>query len=370
MDLAVDSYANVNTLSDGEGFLNLAWTLDERRFLSTDLCSVISHELEDEVRSGLEYVNRYFVKDPYGEDAMGPGIAAFFSKAGWSAGVTCGAGVMSVLHSLARLTEGKPAYIIGNSCPDFPFWVAQSGKASVSNANPSFEECISDLEIGPASVIFLERPSLVGDRFTDLSEVKILCEQAEQRGAVVVIDEANANYYPPAFSAVNMIPEVANLIVIRGFSKAYQLGGLRLSYCVASKILTERVRSVMPPLLASSLSLRIGRRVLELGDMVLTLRRRIVENKEEMKRSFEVAWPGEVVASSKYLPYIFLKNKAEDIRTCLENHGLRGKFHPLWSGSSGDFCDAYRLSTPLTTERMHLLRQKLSAIRQHRLVES
>jgi histidinol-phosphate/aromatic aminotransferase/cobyric acid decarboxylase-like protein len=362
MDLAIDSYANVNTLSDDEGVLNLAWTLDERHFLSADVCSVISHELEDEVRSGLEYVNRYFVKDPYGEKALGPAVAKFFSKAEWSCGVTCGAGVMSLLHSLARLTDGKPTYIIGNTCPDFPFWAAPSRKTGFSNANPSVEERISD--IGAASVFFLERPSFLGDRFTDLSEVKVLCEQAEQRGAVVIIDEANANYYPPAFSAVNMVSEVENLIVLRGFSKAYQLGGLRLSYCVASKILMERVRLVTPPLLASSLSLRIGRRVLELGDIAAGLRRRITENKEEMKRSLEAAWPGEVLASSQYLPYIFLKDKAENLRTCLENHGLRGKFHPFWSGSSRDVYYLYRLSAPLTAERMHLLRQKLRAIRE------
>ncbi|MCP3102424.1 aminotransferase class I/II-fold pyridoxal phosphate-dependent enzyme [Myxococcus sp. K15C18031901] len=356
MPLAVSLYGAVPSLEDGPGLLNLAWTLDERRWLSTDLDALVTRELEAEAREGLSYVNRYFVKDPYGDAVLGPAVAAYFGREGWSAQVTCGAGVVSLLHALALLTEARPVLIAGDCYPDLPFWLSQ-------RTAPRAAADEGAIDPTGASLVFLERPSLLGDRFADLGAISTLCAHAARHGAVVAIDESNANYYPPGFSAANLLPDVDNLVVIRGFSKAYQLGGLRLAYCLAAPELTARLRTVVPPLLASSLSLRVGREVLRSGDVATSLRGRIVEHKAETRRLLEAAGIADVRPASQYLPYLFLRHDATDSQGFLERQRIRGKLHPYWAVATRDVAHAYRLSAPLSAERMDLLRERLEEAR-------
>jgi histidinol-phosphate/aromatic aminotransferase/cobyric acid decarboxylase-like protein len=360
MPLAINSYKNLNTLTDGQQLLNLAWTLDEREYLSVDLESIISFELEEEIHTNLPYINSYFVKDPYGEDILESVVADFFSVTRGSYCVTCGAGVISLLHALAKLTASKITYMIGDTYPDFPFWVEQSkGKCIFwNNSNLSIEDNLKHLNVLGTSIFFLERPSLIGNKFSDLSELAELCEGASRDGTLVIVDESNANYYPPSFSAINLIHKVNNLIVVRGFSKAYGLGSLRLAYCVTSNRQKDKIRSVVPPLLVSSLSLRIGKKILGLGDITMGLRQRITETKVEMEKIFRAAQLREIVITSEYMPYLLLNNSSEYIQAHIERNGILGKSHPLCSKDTPNVSYIYRLSTPLNANRMELLRQK------------
>lgn len=357
--LAVSSYGELGSLADGEGRLNLAWTLDERDYLAADLQSVIALELEDEVRERLAYVNSYFVQDPYGEHVLGPAIRSFFSIDDRPCSVTCGAGVIALLHSLARLTQRRVAHVVGDTYPDFPFWVERAeGECVAGSAAAAVEEHVEAARRLDAVVVFLERPSLLGDRLADLSEVRALCEGVAAFGALVVVDESNGNYYPPDFSAVTAVHELENLVVVRGLSKAYSLGGLRLGYCVASDVLQPTIRAAVPPLLASSLSIRIGKKVLELGDVAEPLRARIGTCKQEAAELFEAAGLGEIVLSSQHLPYVLLAGTPEAARERVEARGVLGKLHPLWPERTPGRA-LYRLSAPLRDDRMSLLRQKL-----------
>jgi histidinol-phosphate/aromatic aminotransferase/cobyric acid decarboxylase-like protein len=357
MPLAINSYKSVEALADGAGTLNLAWTHDERRLLSVDIDSIIARELEDESRHGLEYVNRYLVKDPYGEDALGSSVAGFFGRSHRQGTVTCGAGVASVLHALARLPDERAVCVIGDSYPDFPCWAERSGRRCLAlNPLADAEDHARSVSAADASLLVIERPGLISDRFADLSQLAFLCELAARSGAFVLLDESNANYRPPAYSAVNLVDAATNLVVVRGLSKAYGLGGLRLSYCVASGAATDRIRSLIPPLLSSSLSLRIGMKILQLGDIAAPLRERIGEAKRDMADLFRRGGLEGVVPSSEGLPYLFLERDREYIRTRLGEHGVVGKLHPLWPGRH-----IYRLSAPLEVARMDTLRQKLSA---------
>lgn len=346
LDLAVTSYETVDPTTEDRDVLNLAWTRDERECLSVDLASVVASELGAEIDNDLEYVHSYFVRDPYGEALLRPAVAAFFGPDAWQGAVTCGAGVVSLLHALARLTNGKVAHIIGDTYPDFPYWVEQSGGTCA--ARPS-----------GATVLFLERPGLMNDAFADLARVEALCREAAAHDALVIVDESNANYCPPELSAAALAGTLPNLIVARGFSKAYGLGGLRLAYCVSAPALSERVRSAVPPLLASSLSLRLGKRILELGDIAAPLRSRIRDHKREMTALLERANIEQLVPATEFLPYVFVQNSPDYLRTHLEDRGIVGKPQPMWSEHTGTIQHLYRLSVPLNATRMRRLKAAL-----------
>lgn len=336
---ALRTYRDFDPAAPEGDTLNLAWTRDERACLAVDLTAALAGELRDEIDREPHFLDRYLVRDPYGEATIGPAIAAAFALPAWQDRLTCGAGVVSLLHGLARLASSDAVRIVGDVYPDFPYWVAQNRGLS------------------GGAVWFLERPSLVGDAFADLAALGDLCDDAARGGAVVIVDESNANYYPPSWSAIGLALARDNLIVVRGFSKAYGLGGLRLGFCAASPALTERARGVIPPLLASSLSLRLGVRVLAAGDVAAPLRTRLRANKREMIQLLERAGVDALVRSSEHLPYVLSRGSREHLRAQLEARGVIGKYHPVWSAKSAAVDHIYRLSVPLSDARLARLRQ-------------
>lgn len=348
--LAIDSYGELEELEDKPSLLNLAWTLDERQCIAVDLDALVTAELETEGREGLPFVNRYFVDDPYGERLLAEPLATYFSKSGWSPCITSGAGVISLLQALAGLTRGARVHVLGNAYPDFPHWIHVTGG-------------IHTTQLDDAELIFLERPSLVEDRLSDLGRVRELCLSAMTNGASVLVDESNANYRPPDFSAVNLIPELDNLMVLRGLSKGYGMGGLRLGFCIASDALRKRIREVVPPLLASSLSLRVGARLLGMGDLAGPLRERIRKNKEEAGGLLAEAGFSPVVPASEGLPYVLLPGDSSRILPDLEHRGILGKSHTVWSSRDCSVRAICRVSVPLAEARLEILRESLSARR-------
>ncbi|MCK1819763.1 aminotransferase class I/II-fold pyridoxal phosphate-dependent enzyme [Streptomyces sp. XM83C] len=349
MSLAIGSYEKLRGLDDGADLLNLAWTQDEREHLSADVMAVVAEELAAELAEDLPYIGDYMVKDPYGEHLLGPAVAEYFGRPGWDASVTCGAGVGPLLHDLALLAGGTAVEVVTDVYPDFPHWAGRAGG-----------RCVPPGTAPDARLLLLERPALTDGRHTALDAVRELCDTARRRGAVVLVDESNANYLPPAYSAANLTPEVPNLIVVRGLSKAYGLGGVRLGYCVASPAQTAAVRGAVTPLGASSLSLRIARRILALGDITAGLRERIARNRPYVRGLLAGAGLPEPVEAADGLPYVLFPDRPRQAVERLAAHGVQAKAHPVWSSSGGGLTTVGRLSVPLRESRLTDLVQRLA----------
>jgi histidinol-phosphate/aromatic aminotransferase/cobyric acid decarboxylase-like protein len=369
--LAFESYERITDLHDGPAVLNLAWTSDERHILAVDLPAVVAGFLRAEVAGGLPAVQSYLVKDPYGEDVLGPAVTRFFSgdspaganRPGGEVRVTCAAGVTSLLHGLAQAPGGTVAGVVSGGYVDFPGWVRRRGgrvvplpaDLDVTAGPPAW---VDRLRAAGAGLVFCERPSLTGDRLDELAGLRALCDVLAP--IVVVVDESNANYHPPQFSAVTLAGDVDNLIVLRGLSKAYGLGGLRLGYAVASGPATDLLRRSLPPLLPSSLSLLLGREVLGLGDVTAPLRERIEDHRREMLRLVAGAGVTGIVPASRHLPYVLVDDPTAEVQQLLAARGIVGKQHPVW-WPDRPVAHLLRLSVPLLRPRMDRLRQLLQA---------
>jgi len=359
MVLAISSYEGLRGLTDRPDLLNLAWTIDERPYLAADLPEIIKRELAAEIREELPYLDNYSIQDGYGEQALNSPIAGFFSQDDWPCRVTCAAGVNSLLYALAHLSADGPAYVIGDVYPDFPHWVERFGGRCLSRFSPSMEaRHIDSIREADVAVVLLERPAVAGNQW-GLQELGEFCDALGD--TVVVVDESYANYYPPGFSAVTIAASVPNLVVLRGLSKAYWLGGLRFGYCIASAALTERLRAFLPPLLASSLSIRLAKAVLELGDIAQPLRTRIRSAKAEMVEILGAAVPDIQVNGD--LPYVL--SAGGETQHVLEQKGVIGKRQPFWTEACLSVTYKYRLSVPLDAERMRNLRRRLRGAARH-----
>jgi histidinol-phosphate/aromatic aminotransferase/cobyric acid decarboxylase-like protein len=211
-----------------------------------------------------------------------------------------------------------------------------------------------------ASVVFVERPSPFEDG-ASLEALRTLCEGVADVGALVLVDESYGNYLPPRLSAVHLALEVTNLVVLRGLSKAYSLGGLRLGYAVASHPAAARVRAAVPPLGVASLSLRIGRAVLARGDMAGRLRARVSTARAEAAALLDGSGMVELLPSCDALPLLLCRGDAADVQGRLAERGVISKRQPFWCSESGALRHVCRLSVPLEPERIAALRRLLRA---------
>jgi histidinol-phosphate aminotransferase len=87
-----------------------------------------------------------------------------------------------------------------------------------------------------------------GNQFRE-SDIKQLLEEFK---GVVVVDEAYVDF--ASSSVINWVKEYDNLAVLRSFSKAFGLAGLRLGYLVSSKHVVKYVQRVVGPFNVNSVT--------------------------------------------------------------------------------------------------------------------
>ncbi|MDE8755255.1 aminotransferase class I/II-fold pyridoxal phosphate-dependent enzyme [Pectobacterium polaris] len=341
---AIDSYSNIAKLEDTLDQLNLAWTQDERNFIDPPLTSLITECLTRELCS-LKDIYHYAVDDPWGENLLSPHIKRYFSLPDNNFSLSCGAGVTSLLASLANLREASSVAVYGDIYPDFIWWLTQA-KSNISwlPSGPLDEMCHA-ASCNNASIVFLERPALLAGQFDDLALLKKLCGLLEKRGIILLIDESNANYHAPGFSSTSLLNTFSNLIVLRGVSKAWGLGGIRVAFCLSSSALRERIRQVVPPLLNPPITLSLAAALLSKGDTTQLLRQQIILHKTKVINLLPI---NAVIHSNSALPYIFIN---EALKARCDIVGIRTKYHSCHQ-SLEEKKTLIRMSVPLKEERM------------------
>ncbi len=128
--------------------------------------------------------------------------------------------------------------------------------------NPDFsipvDRFIKEMKKQKPGIIFLANPNSPTATLFDKEGLRKIIDAAE---CLVVIDEA---YYP--FSGVTLmdwVKECDNLVILRTFSKAFALGGLRLGWMIAEPEVCRQVQKCLLPFCISRLSSLTAMGVLE-----------------------------------------------------------------------------------------------------------
>jgi len=228
---------------------------------------------------GYPTVGHYPVDDPYGGIRGAPVVAQHFDCPLAPDQVSFGAGITALLRDLSGLADAGPVVAPALVHPDLEVWAASRGAEIHLLDEPVTGAALCDAigALRPA-VVHLDRPSFTA-HVSGFDEVTAVARAAAEVGAVLVVDEAAAPYLRPAGSAVRLVGRLENLVVLRGFTKAYSMGGLRCGFAVASAGVAARVRELMVPMQVGELSLAGALRLLEAGDCFGALRARIREVK-------------------------------------------------------------------------------------------
>jgi histidinol-phosphate aminotransferase len=186
------------------------------------------------------------------------------------------------------LTIPKDWVVVGNGSDELIDRIArlflEKGDKAVSAAPtfPVFRQCIERQGAEYVAVPLLRDFGLdvkrLSDAFAPKARLLYLCSPnnptanqfkredittlIEEFPGMVVLDEAYAEYAD--YSMVPLVDKYENLIILRTFSKAFGLAGLRLGYAVANaalaKVLAEKTTMPFP---VSVFTLNMGRKLLE-----------------------------------------------------------------------------------------------------------
>lgn len=130
-------------------------------------------------------------------------------------------------------------------------------------------------------VLFLCSPNNPTANQFGIDEIKYLVESFP---GVVVVDEAYVEFAD--YSVVPLIKEYENLIVVRTFSKAFGLAGLRLGYCIADiEIIKALSESVSSPFSVNTVSLKVGAKILENRAIVEEAIRKVRAEREKLVKA-------------------------------------------------------------------------------------
>ncbi len=119
------------------------------------------------------------------------------------------------------------------------------------------ERFLSVLKKERPQLTFIPNPNAPTGNLFGAAELKRLVRAAS---GAIIIDEA---YYP--FSGETLVPLLKRnpqLMLLRTFSKAFSLGGVRVGYLLGSPKLVQEVRKVLPPFCLNALSAAVTETVL------------------------------------------------------------------------------------------------------------
>jgi histidinol-phosphate aminotransferase len=169
--------------------------------------------------------------------------------------VQVGAGSVSVLAQLisAAAAPGDEVLYSWRSFEAYPLLVATAGATAVEVPNTPGHR--HDLPAMAAAITQRTRLVIVCSPNNPTSTTVTHDEFIEFMAAVpasvlVVLDEAYIEFVtdPDAVRGASLINDYPNLVVLRTFSKAYGLAGLRVGYAVGAEYVMDAARAVAIPL--------------------------------------------------------------------------------------------------------------------------
>ena len=117
-------------------------------------------------------------------------------------------------------------------------------RASTDGPILDLDELHSTLESRAPRLVCVPNPASPTGTVLDLDDLASIAEAVNRHDGVLVVDEA---YYPfDPVTAVSLLADHPNIVVVRTFSKAWAMSGLRIGYCVAGPEMTRLLHKVRP----------------------------------------------------------------------------------------------------------------------------
>ncbi|MEM2447590.1 MAG: histidinol-phosphate transaminase [Candidatus Bathyarchaeia archaeon] len=215
-------------------------------------------EVLEAINNVLRFVNRY----PPEPKKLREAIA---ERNGLNSdNVVIGAGSDEIIDLIVKayVYEGAEVAVLHPTFPMYERFATIAGGSIVKiPLNPDFTfnlaTVIQTLSSRNIEVFFLPNPNNPTGLGPSVEQV----EEVLKVGVLTVVDEA---YYEfSAKTAVRLLKDYENLVILRTFSKACGLAGLRIGYCLAPRHVVENLLKVKPPYNISLIAQEAALKILE-----------------------------------------------------------------------------------------------------------
>ncbi len=171
------------------------------------------------------------------------------------------------------------------------------------------------------SLIFITTPNNPSGTSTPLADIRELADLAGQVGALLIVDEAYAEFSEEE-SAVSLIADFQHVVVVRTMSKAFAFAGTRLGYLVAHPAVVNAALIARLPYHLSSITQAAAEVALDYADLMQS---EIVTLVSERSRVFEaISSMGHKPAPSaaNFILFSGFKEDAGDVWQRLLDRGI------------------------------------------------
>lgn len=220
------------------------------------------------------------------------------------------------------------------------------------NFSYSADKIIKTYELERPKVIYICNPNNPTGNLMPQDEILRVLKACTK--SVVVVDEAYAEFSDT--TVIPFIKEYENLLILRTFSKAFGLAGIRCGYSIASEKLTRAVNLTRPPYNISSLSQFTAALILSYKEEIQNNIQYLVEERERVLSKLKEIDGLKVYSSAANFILIKVQNSKDIYRNLCE----KGIFVRAFS-SSPLLSDCMRITIG-TQEQNSILLDELYAI--------
>jgi cobalamin biosynthesis protein CobC len=183
--------------------------------------------------------------------------------------VVAGAGSQALIQALSH---SLPRGVVGVLTPTYSGF----GTAFAS-AGARVVEAKEFEDVDAVDIAIVVNPNNPDGRIISRAALLDLHERLAQRGGMVIVDEAFADFNAESETLAPSLPG-SHAVVLRSFGKAYGLAGLRLGFALASPDIVGRLRAALGPWPVSGPAIAIGARALADSDWLEATRVRLSED--------------------------------------------------------------------------------------------
>ncbi len=168
--------------------------------------------------------------------------------------------------------------------------------SEVKNSFPLHEIIKVSGKVDPGLIIIVNPTVPYGQKIKRTEIEKILGTFPE---TILLVDEAYGEF--SGSTVIDLTKKYKNLIVIRTFSKAFGLAGIRMGYSISSPDISERLKKNLSPYSSSSLALKLAQTALDNAEWMKEKTDKIVKERDRLFNELEKIGLNPVPSEANFL---------------------------------------------------------------------
>lgn len=171
-------------------------------------------------------------------------------------------------------------------------------------------------------LVWLCNPNNPDGRVVEKTFLRSLLEN--NPNCTFVVDEAYIDFTDSISTAIDLIEEHKNLILVKSLTKNFSIPGLRLGYLISNKDMVQNIRFYKPPWTVNSIAIEAGKYILQRKQAFLPPVIQYKSNQKKLAKNLAKIpglkiWP----SNTSYFLIELEKSSASDLKNYLiSEHGL------------------------------------------------